>query len=83
MKSANPPFECIFAEVDNKVVGFGLFFQNYDTWQGQPGLFLADLYVESNHRAQSCAHRRQTVYTVFTYWFWLDSIRQNIALHCP
>lgn len=50
MESKEPPFECILAEVDNKIVGFGLFFQNYSTWQGRPGLFLEDLYVEPNHR---------------------------------
>jgi len=50
MESAQPPFECILAEVDNKIVGFALFFQHYCTWQGRPGLFLEDLYVEPNHR---------------------------------
>jgi GNAT superfamily N-acetyltransferase len=50
MESAKPPFECILAEVDNKIVGFALFFPNYSTWQGLPGLFLEDLYVQPNHR---------------------------------
>jgi GNAT superfamily N-acetyltransferase len=50
MKSANPPFECILAVVDSKIVGFALFFQNYSTWQGRPGLFLEDLYVQPEYR---------------------------------
>lgn len=50
MDSTIPPFECILAEVDNKIVGFGLFFQNFSSWQGRAGLFLEDLYVESNYR---------------------------------
>ncbi len=57
MKSEKPPFECILAEVNNKVVGFALFFQNYSTWQGLPGLFLEDLYVQPEHRGSGIGKR--------------------------
>ena len=32
------------------VVGFALFFTNFSTFLGQPGLYLEDLYVQPSHR---------------------------------
>jgi hypothetical protein len=34
------------------VVGFALFFTNFSTFLGRPGLYLEDLYVEPAHRAR-------------------------------
>ena len=34
------------------VVGFTLFFTNFSTFLGQPGLYLEDLYVQPDHRGQ-------------------------------
>ncbi len=31
-------------------VGFALFFHNYSTWEGQPGIYLEDLFVRPEHR---------------------------------
>ncbi len=45
MDSDDPPFECLIAEEDGAPVGFALFFRNYSTWRGRPGLFLEDLFV--------------------------------------
>lgn len=48
-----PPFECLLAErtiADTKALGFALFFQNYSTWLGKPGLYLEDLFVLPEHR---------------------------------
>jgi len=50
MESERPPFECIVAEVGGKAVGFALFFPSYSTWQGKPGLYLEDLYVQPDQR---------------------------------
>ena len=33
------------AEHDGRVAGFALWFVNYSTWTGRPGLYLEDLYV--------------------------------------
>ena len=38
------------AFLDNKPVGFSVYFYNYSTWLGKNGLYLEDLYVSSNHR---------------------------------
>ncbi|MDA1258498.1 MAG: GNAT family N-acetyltransferase [Chloroflexi bacterium] len=46
----SPRFETLLAELDGVAVGFALFFHNYSTWQGRPGLHLEDLYVEEQAR---------------------------------
>lgn len=50
MESAHPPFECLLAEADTVPVGFALFFRNYSTWRGTPGLFLEDIFVREEFR---------------------------------
>lgn len=40
------PFaEVLLAEEAGTVVGFALFFHNYSTFRGQPGIYLEDLFV--------------------------------------
>ena len=41
---ANPIYFCLIAEDDGKAAGFALFFYNYSTWLGQPGIYLARVY---------------------------------------
>jgi GNAT superfamily N-acetyltransferase len=45
-----PAAESVVAEVDGQVVGFALFFTNFSTFLGKPGLYLEDLYVLPAHR---------------------------------
>ncbi len=52
-----PPFECLLAEVDGVVVGFALYFYNYSTWRGRPGLYLEDLFVEPARRGRGLGRR--------------------------
>lgn len=47
---ARPCFEVLLAELDGRAVGFALFFQNYSTWEGRPGIYIEDLFVESQAR---------------------------------
>jgi len=42
---AEPAAEAVIAEHDGEAVGFALFFQNFSTWTGRPGMYLEDLYV--------------------------------------
>lgn len=37
--------EALIAEVSGAPAGFALFFRNFSTWTGLPGLYLEDLYV--------------------------------------
>ena len=38
--------EVLLAEEGGRAVGFALFFQNYSTFLGKPGIYLEDLFVE-------------------------------------
>jgi GNAT superfamily N-acetyltransferase len=40
-----PFYECLMAEYDGKPAGFALYFFNYSTWMGRPGIYLEDLFV--------------------------------------
>ena len=42
--------EVIFAVVDNKEIGFALFFHNFSTFLGRSGIYLEDLYVKPECR---------------------------------
>lgn len=44
-------YRSVIAEWDGRPVGFALFFNNFSTWTGQPGLYLEDLYVRPEHRS--------------------------------
>ncbi len=37
--------ECVMGEVDGETQGFALFFHNFSTWTGRPGVYLEDLFV--------------------------------------
>ncbi len=55
MRDPNPPFECLLAEYDAEPVGFALFFRNYSTWRGKPGMYLEDLFVQEQYRGRGIA----------------------------
>ncbi len=40
-----PMAEVLIAESEEKAVGFALFFHNFSTFEGRPGLYLEDLFV--------------------------------------
>jgi GNAT superfamily N-acetyltransferase len=46
----NPYFQCLMAETNGKSAGFALYFFNYSTWMGRPGIYLEDLFVEPEFR---------------------------------
>lgn len=50
LEAKNPPFECLIAEMEGHECGFALFYNNYSTWEGRPGIYLEDLYVEPQFR---------------------------------
>jgi GNAT superfamily N-acetyltransferase len=53
----DPYFQCLLADVDGEAVGFALFFHNYSTFEGRPGLYLEDLYVAEKARARNLGRR--------------------------
>jgi GNAT superfamily N-acetyltransferase len=46
----NPFYTCLMAEHAGRPAGFALYFFNYSTWLGRPGLYLEDLFVEPEFR---------------------------------
>jgi GNAT superfamily N-acetyltransferase len=49
---AEPKYRCVIAEWDQTPVGFALYFYNYSTFQGRPGIFLEDLFVNPEFRGK-------------------------------
>ncbi len=47
-----PGAECVIGEVDGRAEGIALFFMNFSTWVGRPGLYLEDLYVRPGARGR-------------------------------
>ena len=47
----HPRAEVLFAVVDGHEVGFVLFFHNFSTFVGKPGLYIEDLYIRPSHRS--------------------------------
>lgn len=52
MQADRPPFECLLAETEGETCGFALFFHNFSTWRGRPGLYLEDLFVRVDRRGR-------------------------------
>jgi len=49
----NPRFaEVILGYEDGEPVGFALFFHNYSTFLGRPGIYLEDLFVDPDRRGR-------------------------------
>jgi GNAT superfamily N-acetyltransferase len=49
--------EVVFACVDGDPVGFALFFHNYSTFLGKPGIYLEDLFVRPEARGRGIGKR--------------------------
>ena len=52
MFGPRPYAEALLAEDDGKPVGFALFFHNYSTFLGRPGIYLEDLFVRQAMRGR-------------------------------
>jgi GNAT superfamily N-acetyltransferase len=48
---------CILAFADREPAGFALFFKNYSTFLGRPGLYLEDLFVRPAFRRRGIGRR--------------------------
>ena len=47
-----PYAECVIARFDGEPAGFALFFHNYSTFLGRPGVYLEDLFVKPELRGK-------------------------------
>jgi GNAT superfamily N-acetyltransferase len=50
--SQHPVAYCHVAEDNGLVVGISIWFLNYSTWVGKPGIYLEDLYIDPAHRGK-------------------------------
>ncbi|MGH9518217.1 MAG: GNAT family N-acetyltransferase [Terriglobales bacterium] len=48
----HPYFSCLIAETGGQPAGFALYFFNYSTWLGRPGLYLEDIFVLPEFRGR-------------------------------
>jgi len=51
-----PAAEVRLAFESNTPVGFAVFFHNFSTWLGRPGLYLEDLFVKPEYRGKGYGH---------------------------
>ena len=59
-----PYAQVLIAEIEGKPVGYALFFYNFSTFVGRPGLYIEDVFVSEEYRGQGigtalfkyCAH---------------------------
>ncbi len=47
-----PYYHCLIAEWNGRPVGFALWFFNYSTWTGRPGIHLEDIFVHPEQRGK-------------------------------
>ena len=47
-----PAAEVLLTFENKTAVGFAVFFHNFSTWLGRPGLYLEDLFVKPEHRGK-------------------------------
>ena len=52
-----PRAEVLIAEVDGQTAGFALYFHNFSTFLGKPGLYLEDLYIRPAFRGRGYGRR--------------------------
>lgn len=48
-----PMAEVIIGEQDGEAVGFALYYHNFSTFMGRPGLYLEDIFIDPAHRGKS------------------------------
>lgn len=55
--SSRPVAEAVIGEYQGQPVAFALFFHNFSTFRGRPGLYLEDLYVTPEFRRRGLGRR--------------------------
>ena len=81
--------EVIFPVVDGAEIGFVLFFHNFSTFLGKPGIYIEDLYIRKEYRGRG--YGRATIEKIRSIarerkcgrveWWCLDSNTPSIAFY--
>jgi len=56
----HPCAEVVFGEYKGEAVGYALFFHNFSTFTGRPGIYLEDIYVKPEMRGRGYGKRLLT-----------------------
>ncbi len=81
--------EVLFPVLDGKEIGFALFFHNFSTFLGKPGLYIEDLYIRPEYRGNGYGTRviRKLCSIALergcgrVEWWCLDSNRPSIEFY--
>jgi GNAT superfamily N-acetyltransferase len=57
---SRPAAEVVIARIDEQPVGFAVYFHNYSTFVGRPGLYMEDLFVLPEYRRQGIGRQLLT-----------------------
>ena len=55
-----PVAEALIGELDGVAISFALFFYNFSTFLGKPGIYLEDLYVKPDYRSNGFGRKMLT-----------------------
>lgn len=67
-----PTAECVIGEIDGAPLGFAVYFHNFSTWKGRPGLYLEDLFVRPAARGRGLGKA-----------LFVHVARTAVARNCP
>ena len=48
----SPPAHAVIAEYQQQAVGYALYFYNFSTFTGKPGIYLEDIYIKQEYRGR-------------------------------
>lgn len=53
----NPRAECLLAQWEGKPAGFALYFYNFSTFLGKPGIYIEDVFIRPEFRRKGIAKK--------------------------
>ena len=53
----NSSVHALICSINNKPIGFAVYFYNYSTWQGKNGLYLEDIYITPKYRGKGAGRK--------------------------
>ena len=73
----NPLFQCLVAEVENKVIGMALYYQRFSTWKG-PTYHLEDLIVTEASKGKGFGTQLYVAFIEKAYESSVERIEWNV-----
>jgi GNAT superfamily N-acetyltransferase len=73
----NPLFQCLVAEVENKVIGMALYYQRFSTWKG-PTYHLEDLIVTEASKGKGLGTQLYKAFIEKAYTSGVERIEWNV-----